>query len=60
MSAETTGSGVDTVAVIGAGSIGIAWTIVFAGAGLHVRLYEQDATLREAALSEVALKLGDL
>jgi 3-hydroxyacyl-CoA dehydrogenase len=60
MSADSTDSGVDTVAVIGAGSIGIAWTIVFAGAGLHVRLYEQDATLREAALSEVALKLGDL
>ncbi len=49
-----------TIAVIGAGSIGIAWTIVFATAGLSVRVYETDVATREAMLTETQLKLGDL
>lgn len=60
MSADTSAAAIDTVAVIGAGSIGIAWTIVHACAGLRVRLYERDPQLRNAALAEVALKLDDL
>jgi 3-hydroxyacyl-CoA dehydrogenase len=50
----------DTIAVIGAGSIGIAWTVVFATAGLRVRLYESDAGTRRAAIRETTIKLEDL
>ena len=42
-----------TVAVIGAGSIGIAWAVVFASAGVAVRLFETDEAVRLAALGEV-------
>ncbi len=59
MSDESTG-GPATIAVIGAGSIGIAWAIVFASAGLRVRVFESDAALRSAALSETSLKLADM
>jgi L-gulonate 3-dehydrogenase len=51
---------IDTIAVIGAGSIGIAWTIVFACAGLKVRIFEKDPATRGSALAETSLKLGDL
>jgi 3-hydroxyacyl-CoA dehydrogenase len=50
----------DTIAVIGAGSIGIAWTVVFASAGLQVRIFEMEAAARDAALDEITLKLTDL
>ncbi|MEQ1737356.1 MAG: 3-hydroxyacyl-CoA dehydrogenase [Rhodoglobus sp.] len=50
----------ETIAVIGAGSIGIAWTIVFASAGFTVRIFETGVPTREAALTETAMKLGDL
>ncbi|MEX1077865.1 MAG: 3-hydroxyacyl-CoA dehydrogenase [Homoserinimonas sp.] len=39
------------MAVIGAGSIGIAWAIVFASAGIKVRLFELDDARRESALA---------
>ena len=42
-----------TVAVVGAGSIGIAWAVVFAAAGIEVRLFETDDTVRRGALGEV-------
>ncbi|MEO7349429.1 MAG: 3-hydroxyacyl-CoA dehydrogenase [Terrimesophilobacter sp.] len=42
--------GIQSVGVVGAGSIGIAWTIVFATAGLQVRLFELDHNRRESAL----------
>ncbi len=57
---QATIDAIDTIAVIGAGSIGLAWTIVFASAGLRVRLFENDAVKRQSALSETALKLGDM
>jgi 3-hydroxyacyl-CoA dehydrogenase len=49
-----------TVAVIGAGSIGTAWAIVFACAGIRVRLYEQDPALRKTALGETEVNLAHL
>ncbi len=54
-----------TIAVIGAGSIGIAWAIVFARGGCAVRLYDPDPSRRVAAHGEIAAKLtmlanGDL
>lgn len=42
-----------TVAVIGAGSIGIAWAVVFASANVAVRLFETDDAVRRGALGEV-------
>ncbi|WP_141939486.1 3-hydroxyacyl-CoA dehydrogenase [Microbacterium sp. SLBN-154] len=50
----------DTVAVIGAGSIGIAWTIIFASAGIRVRIFEAAPGVRRAAMDEVAHMLGEL
>ncbi|MEI2702265.1 MAG: 3-hydroxyacyl-CoA dehydrogenase [Baekduia sp.] len=49
-----------TVAVVGAGSIGASWAVVFARGGHPVRLLDPDETVREAALAEVARRAGDL
>jgi L-gulonate 3-dehydrogenase len=49
-----------TVAVIGAGSIGIAWAVVFASAGVRARLFETDDTVRRGALGEVETVLSTL
>ncbi|KAA9106577.1 3-hydroxyacyl-CoA dehydrogenase [Microbacterium rhizomatis] len=50
----------ETVAVIGAGSIGIAWAVVFASAGVRVQMFETAAGVREGALGEVESMLNDL
>ncbi len=44
------------VAVIGAGSIGVAWALVFAMAGMQVRLQEPDSARRDAAPGELITK----
>lgn len=54
------GGGRVTIAVIGAGSIGVGWAVVFARAGHDVALHEPDAARRAAALSEIAAKLEQL
>jgi L-gulonate 3-dehydrogenase len=46
-----------TVAVIGAGSIGVAWAIVFARGGCIVRLQDPDAARLAAAPREITAKL---
>lgn len=56
----TTVDSIDTIAVIGAGSIGLAWAIVFASAGLRVRLFENDSVKRRTALADTAMKLADM
>lgn len=48
------------VAVVGAGLIGRAWAIVFARAGLPVRLYDVDAAQLESASELIAASLQDL
>ncbi|MGL4243585.1 MAG: 3-hydroxyacyl-CoA dehydrogenase [Beijerinckiaceae bacterium] len=48
------------IAVIGAGSIGVAWAIVFARGGCAVRLQDPDAARRAAAPAEIAEKLAML
>ena len=48
------------VAVIGGGSIGVAFAIVFAGAGRHVRLFEPDAGRRAAIPALLRARLDDL
>jgi L-gulonate 3-dehydrogenase len=49
-----------TVAVLGAGSIGTAWAILFASAGFPVRLQEPNPERLAAARGEIAARLGDL
>ncbi len=48
------------VAVIGAGSIGVAWAIVFARGGRIVRLQDPDAARRAAVPGEIEARLRDL
>ena len=54
------GGDAGTVAVIGAGGIGIAWAVLFSAAGVRVRIHEADAAVRGRAREEVALKLAEL
>ena len=48
------------VAIVGAGTIGVAWAIVFARAGLTVRVFEPAADRRAAAVGDLRLRLGAL
>jgi 3-hydroxyacyl-CoA dehydrogenase len=57
---ETAADAAGTVAVIGAGSIGIAWAVVFASAGMRVRWFESVPEVRGSAIAETTLKLQDL
>lgn len=48
------------VAIVGSGSIGVAWAIVFAEAGLEVRFHEIDEMRSALAVSELESKLRGL
>ena len=48
------------VAIVGAGSIGVAFAVVFARAGWPVRLFDPDASRRDAAPGEIAQRLTEL
>ncbi len=48
------------VAVVGAGLIGRAWTIVFARAGFDVRLWDPERAAVDSALRFVADRLPEL
>ena len=48
------------VAIVGTGSIGVSWAIVFARAGHQVSLQDTDARRLELAVSELAARLDDL
>jgi 3-hydroxyacyl-CoA dehydrogenase len=48
------------VAVIGSGSIGVAWAIVFARARMSVRLHDTDETRIASARGEITARLNDL
>lgn len=48
------------VAVVGAGSIGVSWCLVFARAGHAVALYDPDAARLDSSLEEVRAKLAPL
>ncbi|WP_353235115.1 3-hydroxyacyl-CoA dehydrogenase [Diaphorobacter ruginosibacter] len=56
----TTPSAAPTVAIVGAGSIGVAFAIVFARTGHPVRLFDPDAAARERARITFASRLEDL
>jgi L-gulonate 3-dehydrogenase len=51
---------VKQVAIIGGGSIGIAFAVVFARAGWPVRLFDPDVQRRNVALDEIGARLLDL
>lgn len=51
---------VETVAVVGAGSIGTAWAIVFATAGIGVRFCDPDAARLDASLAVIDERLARL
>jgi len=53
-------SGEQTVAVVGAGSIGTGWAVLFAAAGFMVRLQDIDPGRLAAACDEAAARLADL
>jgi 3-hydroxyacyl-CoA dehydrogenase len=46
--------------VVGAGLVGAGWAIVFARAGWTVRLFDQEAKVRDGALALIAGNLRDL
>jgi L-gulonate 3-dehydrogenase len=48
------------VAVVGAGSIGVAWALVFARAGYDVALQDPDSSRLDAAPRELGQRLRDL
>src|SRR5471030_673648 len=48
------------VAIVGAGSIGVAFAVVFARAGWPVRLFDPDGSRRDAAPGEIAQRLNEL
>lgn len=48
------------IAVVGAGTIGVAWAVAFARAGEEVRVYDPDAKRRAAAPDEIAIRLEAL
>lgn len=50
----------EAVAVIGAGSIGTAWAIVFATAGMSVRLHDPETSRLAAASTVIAERLAQL
>ena len=49
-----------TAAIVGAGSIGVAWAVVFATAGHDVRVHDLDEARRALAEAEIASTLDDL
>lgn len=48
------------VAIVGAGSIGMAWSVVFSAAGIPVRLHDPDAARLERAGAEARARLSEL
>jgi 3-hydroxyacyl-CoA dehydrogenase len=52
--------GNDRIAVVGAGLIGRAWSMVFARAGLPVALWDKIPGVAEAAMARIGESLADL
>ena len=52
--------GTPVIAVIGVGSIGVAWAVCYAGAGHQVRLYDPDPQRLSAARDEICARLEAL
>ncbi|MBY0334026.1 MAG: 3-hydroxyacyl-CoA dehydrogenase [Acetobacteraceae bacterium] len=50
----------DRIAVVGAGLIGRAWSMVFARAGMEVRLWDKAPGIAESAMAVIRERLADL
>jgi len=48
------------VAIVGAGLVGSAWSIVFARAGAEVLVHDADASIRAGVMERVATSLNDM
>ncbi|MEB2485714.1 3-hydroxyacyl-CoA dehydrogenase [Burkholderia multivorans] len=53
-------SAIRRAGIVGAGSIGVAFALVFARAGWRVRLFDPDPARRAAVPAEIASRLADL
>lgn len=60
MTAKASASDSGAIAVVGGGSIGVAWAVVFARSGRPVRLLEPDKERQRACMPEVRDRLDDL
>ena len=49
-----------TVGIVGAGLVGSGWSVIFALAGLHVRIYDADAGIRAQALTLISRSMRDM
>ncbi|QYD67418.1 3-hydroxyacyl-CoA dehydrogenase [Paraburkholderia edwinii] len=59
-SGQRSGSPAGPIAIIGTGRIGRAWAIVFARAGLNVKLHDADRTMLDNAVPAIRDSLADL
>ena len=57
---DKTSMSAETIAIIGAGSIGTAWAMVFALSGHGAALYDQDQPREAAARAEILQRLDDM
>ena len=48
------------VAIVGAGLVGLGWAVVFARAGLTVRVFDTDPDIRQSATSRLRSSLADM
>jgi 3-hydroxyacyl-CoA dehydrogenase len=48
------------ISLIGAGTIGMAWAVVFSSAGMQVRLYDSKQEALDASLAKARARLSDL
>lgn len=53
-------AGISKVAIVGAGLVGSGWAIVFARAGMTVRVFDGEASIRAAVLGHIAASLAEL
>jgi 3-hydroxyacyl-CoA dehydrogenase len=51
---------INKVAIVGAGLVGSGWAIVFARAGMTVRVFDGEASIRTSMLGHVASSLAEL
>lgn len=53
-------AGIERVAIVGAGLVGSGWAIVFARAGMTVRVFDGDASIRASVAEHIAASLAEL
>jgi 3-hydroxyacyl-CoA dehydrogenase len=53
-------AGISKVAIVGAGLVGSGWAIVFSRAGMTVRVFDGEASIRAAVLDHIASSLAEL